>query len=194
MKVKITPERVATGEAVFRQHCASCHGAQGVGRVGIGPRLNSESFLSAASDHMLLTTIGKGRMGTTMAGFGQRISKKEQESVVAYIRSLTAHEPAELDERPLHGDIGRGGELFKSICSKCHGREGAGYIESSSGTGIRRKAFISSVSDGYLRYMVKNGKSQTKMRGFDSNAPTSVANLSDDQIEDVVTYLRKAAW
>ena len=42
-------EQVATGKQLFAM-CASCHGADGEGRVGIAPRLNSASYLAVVSN------------------------------------------------------------------------------------------------------------------------------------------------
>ncbi len=80
------------------------------------------------------------------------------------------------------------------MCSGCHGRSGAGYQETANGTGIGRKAFLDAASNGFIRYIVSYGKSQTKMRGFASKNITAVANLSDQEIEDTIAYLRANAW
>jgi mono/diheme cytochrome c family protein len=186
-------DRVARGEELFAT-CAGCHGQGGSGITGTGPRLNSESFLAAASDEMLLRTISQGRSGTTMIPWGQSLSDEDIRSLVAYIRSWGPVEPAELDQSPLDGDEDTGGALFREICAACHGRSGAGYQETANGTGIGRAAFLSQVSNGYLRYIIKHGKTNTQMKSFEEGSKVAVANLSDQQIDDVITYLRKNAW
>ena len=50
------------------------------------------------------------------------------------------------------------------------------------------------VSDGYLRYMIKNGKTGTQMKPFSSKSELSIANLTDLQVEDVIAYLRTNVW
>lgn len=192
--VAATPARIEEGAELFLRNCVKCHGEDAGGRVGIGPSLRSETFLAAASDKMLLATISEGREGTTMTPWKLVLDTSAREALVAYIRSLTPHTPAKLDESPLRGDPEAGKPIFDGICARCHGRSGAGYIESSSGTGIGRKAFLSTVSDGFLRYMIVHGKSQTQMRGFDGDGPAVVANLEDQQVEDVIAYLRAHAW
>lgn len=191
-EVELTDQKVAEGKALFAT-CAGCHGQEGVGMVGQGPRLNSATFLAAASDHFLKTTITNGRAGTTMVPWGASLKPEQIESVIAYIRSLNPVEPAQLNQEPLVADVEHGQELFKSICSACHGRTGAGYMETANGTGIGRKAFLDSVSNGYLRELVQKGKSQTQMRPF-SGAKVSVAKLSPKEIDDVIGYLRTQAW
>lgn len=191
----ISPEKlVEEGQKLFAVNCVGCHGPEGEGRVGMGPRLASESFLAAASDEMLQATISKGRPGSTMAAWGNMLPATQVDALVAYVRSLVPHERVELDEGPLEGDLAAGEEVFQTICAMCHGRNGGGYMESSSGTGIGRKVFLDDVTNGYLRYIIKNGKTQTKMKSFRKDAPTAVANLTDKQIEDVIAYMRENAW
>ena len=113
---------------------------------------------------------------------------------MAFLRSLNETDPAPLDESPNRGDATKGATLFREICSACHGRTGAGYQETANGTGIGRKAFLDEASDGFLRYIIRHGKSDTAMRGFATGDPIAVANLTDDDIENVIAYLRANAW
>ncbi|MCA9538074.1 MAG: c-type cytochrome [Myxococcales bacterium] len=191
--VEVTPEAIARGKESFAM-CSGCHGLTAEGRVGIAPRLASASFLAAASDRMLFDTISRGREGTTMTPWGPALGDAKIREVIAYLRSLAPSEPAALDNHPLGGDAIAGQGTFQHICATCHGRSGAGYQESGSGTGIGRRAFLSTVTDGYLRYVIKHGKSQTAMRPFAEGAKTAVANLSSDEIENVIAYLRHKAW
>lgn len=191
----IPPERlVEEGAKLFETYCVVCHGPGGEGRVGMGPRLASETFLAAASDDMLRTTITKGRMGTTMAAWGNILPPSQIEAVSAYVRSLVPHQPAQLDESELRGKVDAGEQVFTTICAACHGRNGGGYMEASSGTGIGRKVFLDTVSNGFLRYIIKHGKTQTPMKSFQADAPAAVANLTDEQIEDVIAFMRANAW
>lgn len=184
---------VAKGKALFAA-CGACHGAQGEGRQGMGPRLNSETFLAAASDDFLVRTISQGRAGTTMIGWGAAYPAEAIQSMVAYLRSLNPTPAAALNEAPLNGDAARGSNLYASVCAGCHGRTGAGYQETANGTGIGRAAFLDSVSDGFMRYIIKHGKSGTPMRPFDQTSKVAVANLTDQQVDDVIAHLRAQSW
>lgn len=190
--VEVTAAKVAEGKALFAT-CAGCHGQEGVGMVGQGPRLNSETFLAAASDSFLRETISKGRPGTTMVSWGGSFKPAQIDALIAYLRSLNPVEPAKLDEGPLSADVPHGKALYQSICYTCHGRTGAGYQETANGTGIGRKVFLDTVSNGYVRYLVEHGKSQTQMRPF-AGAKLSVAKLTPKEIDDVIGYLRTQAW
>ncbi len=191
--VEVSTRAVETGKVLFAT-CAACHGREAEGRIRVGPRIASESYLAAASDAFLLETIREGRAGTTMVAWKERFDDEQIQGLVAYLRSLHDVEPADLDESPLNGDATNGAEVFRSICSGCHGRAGAGYQETANGTGIGRRAFLDSASNGFMRYVVTHGKSQTAMRGFDKESKTAVANLTPQEIDDTIAYLRQNSW
>ena len=191
--IETSPEKIATGKALFAA-CGVCHGMQGEGRQGIGPRLNSKTFLAAASDDLLVRTISQGRAGTTMIPWGASFQAEQIQGLVAYIRSLNPAPAATLNESPLDGDATRGEELFSTICAACHGRSGAGYQETANGTGIGRAVFLNEVSNGFLRYIIKHGKSGTQMRPFAKDSKVAVVNLTDQQVDDVIAYLRSRSW
>ncbi len=191
--VETSARNIELGKATFGM-CMGCHGKDAAGRVGIGPRIASKTYLAAASDDFLAGTIKKGRSPTTMIPWEKILSDQQVEAVIAYLRSLEPVAPAVLDESELKGVAQNGERIFRSVCSGCHGRSGAGYQETANGTGIGRKAFLDSASNGFIRYIVSYGKSQTKMRGFASKNVTAVANLSDQEIEDTIAYLRANAW
>ena len=129
-----------------------------------------------------------------MIPWGAAMKPKDVHAIIAFMRSWYPVEPIELDESPLDGDQAHGRQVFDSICASCHGRSGAGYQETANGTGIGRKSFMSNVSNGYLRYIIKMGKSQTQMKGFRDGPRAAVADLDKQEIEDVIMYLRKSAW
>lgn len=192
--IEATDAAVQAGQTVYAANCVPCHGAEGEGRLGIGPRLNSETFLAAASDGYLLRTIGRGRAGTTMPGWAASLSRADAEAVIAYMRSWSEVEPVELNDDACEGDAEAGAERFREICAACHGLSGAGYQETSNGTGIGRSAFLADVSNGYLRYIIEHGKSNTPMRPFGRPEATAVANLTSEDIENVIAHLRASAW
>ena len=189
-----TDEMRSAGQELYAQSCVPCHGPEGRGRIGTGPELRSDTFLAAASDDYLVRTIGRGRTGTTMPAWGRSMSRSEIESIVAYIRGWEDVEPAELDESPNEGDAEAGAQIFGDICSACHGQQGGGYQETANGTGIGRLGFLGDASNGFLRHIIINGKTDTAMRAFGRPDPAAVANLTNDQIENVIAHLRASAW
>lgn len=81
------------GAVLYALQCASCHGRDGRGELGMGPALNNQAFLRAASDGFLWETIAKGRRDTPMfpslKGLGgvRQLSAEEIDDLVAFIRS-----------------------------------------------------------------------------------------------------------
>ncbi|GMR19546.1 MAG: hypothetical protein BMS9Abin36_0141 [Gammaproteobacteria bacterium] len=89
------------GKKIFQRQCAVCHGENGEGGKGTGvtfsrPRhlpilasaLNNAGFLASASDHLIHTTITKGRKSTPMPSAETlNLSEQNVNDLVAYIRS-----------------------------------------------------------------------------------------------------------
>lgn len=189
--VEVSAELATQGAELFTP-CAACHGDAGEGKPNLGPRLASRSFLAAASDEFLINTITNGRAGTTMAGFTFEDAQMNQ--LISHIRSLAESEPATLDEAALSGDADAGEPIFADICASCHGISGEGITPSNSGTGIGRAGFLATATNGYLRYIIRNGKSDTAMRGFQHDNLTALANLTDEEIENIIVYMRARAY
>jgi mono/diheme cytochrome c family protein len=188
-----TKAQVERGKQLFAA-CGGCHGAEGEGRVAMAPRLNSDSYLAVVGNEFLTQTIREGRAGTNMIPWGKAQTPEDTAAVVAFIRNWQASDGVELDQSELKGDLAVGERVYRDICSRCHGRSGAGYLEAGSGTGIGRKAFLDQASNGMLRAIVAKGKDNTAMRPFDAKSPVAVANLTPEEIDSVIAYLRKNAW
>ncbi|MCB9765223.1 MAG: c-type cytochrome [Alphaproteobacteria bacterium] len=188
-----TAEQIERGKTAFIA-CGGCHGAEGEGRVGMGPRLNSPSYLASVSNEFLATTIRDGRAQTNMIPWGASLGEDTVSDLVAFLRSWQTIDGYELDTSPLKGTAEQGAELYQNICSRCHGRSARGYAELGSGSGIGGSAFLGAISDGELRSLIHKGKDNTAMRPFDKDAPTAVANLTDEEIDAIIAYLRANAW
>ncbi len=98
--VETSARNIELGKASFGL-CMACHGEDAAGRIGIGPRIASKSYLAAASDDFLAQTIKKGRSATTMIPWEKVLNDQQVEAVIAYLRSLDPVEPAVLDESEL---------------------------------------------------------------------------------------------
>jgi len=85
------PGDMKSGEALFSQHCATCHGREGEGPEA--PALNNQEFLSAATNGYLTATITVGRKGTRMPSWGYPsedhvlLTGQERQDIAAFIRS-----------------------------------------------------------------------------------------------------------
>ncbi|HEX6300435.1 MAG TPA: cytochrome c [Acidimicrobiia bacterium] len=75
------PDQDATGEEIYAQLCAGCHGADLGG--GVGPTLGPNSNIAAESDEFIEFTVsnGRGRMPSFPSLDDRQIAR-----LVAYIR------------------------------------------------------------------------------------------------------------
>ena len=184
---------IETGKAVFDENCAACHQPDAIGSPGVAPSLINPELLATASDEFLMATIRDGREGTGMMPF-PHLGRKNVQAIVAYLRShgTQPNRAEEVDAQPTaHGDPRLGKLWYDNICATCHGSKGDGYESGGTGTAIGKPGFLNKASDGFIRTTIKQGRSNTRMRGF--NGSNALANLSDQEIDDIIVYLRSLA-
>lgn len=92
----ITPDPVR-GAPLYAQHCAVCHGDNGVGDgpagVGLTPppaNLTSSERLDRLSLFDLYNTLGLGIEGTDMPSFADQLDERQRWDLAAYIAGFTA--------------------------------------------------------------------------------------------------------
>ncbi len=190
---KAGPAEVKNGEAQFVENCAMCHQADAIGKPGIAPSLTNPELLSVASDKFFMSTIRDGREDTGMPPFAH-LGRKNVRDIVTYLRAHTdvKNISKEIDAQPTaQGDPRLGKLWYDNICSTCHGLDGDGYEAGGTGTAIGLPGFLNSVSDGFIRVTIKQGRSNTRMLPF--QGPGGLANLSDQEIDDIIVYLRSLA-
>ncbi|MFQ5661339.1 MAG: c-type cytochrome [Gammaproteobacteria bacterium] len=181
---------VQTGRDLFNKNCVFCHQADAIGKPGVAPSLTNKELLSNASDKYLLSTIRDGRPGTGMPPFAH-LGRDGIRAIGAFLRSHShdANKAKEVDgQHDAHGDPRLGKLWFDHICAACHGRNGDGYIAGGTGTAIGKAGFLDKASDGFIRATIKEGRSNTRMRGF--QGPDGLANFSDQEIDDIIVYMR----
>jgi len=184
---------IQQGANIYAQNCIFCHQADAIGKPGFAPSLSNAEFLSVASDKFILGTMRDGRLGTGMPPFAH-LGREQGRAILAYLRSFSKlpHRASEIDAQPAaKGDTQSGKRLFDDICSTCHGQNGDGYIAGGTGTAIGKVGTLNKVSDGFLRTTIKEGRSNTRMLGF--SGADGLANLSDQEIDDIIVYLRTLA-
>ncbi|UCE90599.1 MAG: c-type cytochrome [Pseudomonadota bacterium] len=184
------PALVANGEKIYNQNCGVCHQADAIGKPGFAPSLTNKEFLSISTDKFLMSTIRDGRTGTGMPPFAH-LGKKDIQAIVAFLRSHAQlpDRSAKVNAQPAaQGDPRLGALWFEQVCSTCHGPGGDGYAAGGTGTAIGKAGFLNKVSDGFIRTTIEEGRSNTRMLGF--QGPAALADLSDREIDDIITYLR----
>ncbi|HUS08803.1 MAG TPA: c-type cytochrome [Bryobacteraceae bacterium] len=172
-KVKVPNKRadLASGEKLFQNQCALCHGVRGEG--GRGPILSQAKLSRAPDDARLLKVIENGIRGTEMPS-ADSMSEREMLQTAAYVRSL-----GKTPQKPVPGNPAHGAEVYsgKGNCSTCHSIKGDGGLSAPdlAGIGVRRSAAFlreslvdpaAAVPGGYLLVTIvtKNGQSVTGVR------------------------------
>ena len=88
-----------SGEKIFQQHCAGCHGTTG---DGLGPDIKElivppANFLApktrARTDRELYLAIKQGVLFSPMHGWADRLSEQEIRDVLNYIRTFAPFNP-----------------------------------------------------------------------------------------------------
>jgi len=186
-------KEMKNGKKQFDDNCAACHQADAIGKPGVAPSLTNPELLSIASDKFLMGTIRDGREGTGMMPFAH-LGRRNVRDIVTYLRSkaIGKNRAAEVDAQPdAHGDPRLGQQWYNYICSTCHGTDGNGYESEGAGTAIGLPSVLDKVSDGFLRETIKKGRSNTRMLAF--QGPAGLANLTNQEIDDIIVYLRSQA-
>lgn len=187
---QVDPKLAAKGEQLYNQNCVFCHQADAIGKPGVAPSLTNPEFLAIASKQFLVSTIRDGRPGTGMPPFAH-LGEDKIEAIVAFLRdhaTLPLRVEQVQNQPEAHGDPRLGKIWFDQICSTCHGPQGNGYEAGGTGTAIGKAGFLDKVSDGFIRVTVKEGRSNTRMLGF--QGADGLANLTDKEIDDIIVYLR----
>lgn len=181
------------GSALFTENCAVCHQADAIGKPGVAPSLTNPEFLGISSDKFIMGTIRDGREDTGMPPFAH-LGRANVQAILAFLRSHAKkpNRSKEVDAQPdAHGDPRLGQQWYVNICSTCHGTSGNGYESEGVGTAIGLPGFLGKASDGFIRETIKFGRSNTRM--LPHQGPAGLANLSDQEIDDIIVYLRSFA-
>ncbi len=76
---------IAHGGKLFAAQCASCHGDKGQG--GTGTALRNPAMLALTPDEFLQAAIVRGRDGTPMEPFGDRLDGHDIASIIGWLRA-----------------------------------------------------------------------------------------------------------
>lgn len=149
---RLTPDRIANGQAVFATACAACHGADGRGLGELAGQLkDKDGFLinpvdltdalgyggggSAADIYKTLTV---GISGSPMKSFAGTLDEKTRADVAAYVASIQVPSERRTLPRPeawkrALPSAERGEYLVRAMsCALCHNsydRDGAYYVK-----------------------------------------------------------------
>jgi mono/diheme cytochrome c family protein len=189
--IVLPPEKNLNFDSLYRQNCAGCHGEGGNGGAAIS--LESGVYLAIAEDSAIRRTIAEGVPGTSMSAFAQSsggmLTDEQVNALVGGIRQREKRADLAGADPPSYAatataNAERGAEVYHTFCSSCHGADGHGGSRASS---IVDSAFLTLVSDQYLRTLVIAGRPELGAPGWRENVPGKP--MSEQDVSDVVAWL-----
>jgi cytochrome c oxidase subunit 2 len=85
---------IATGETVYSQNCARCHGSEGAGSGGDFPPLVGSDLVTGDPEPVIEIVVdGQG----AMPAFGDELDDEEIAAVVSYIRNTWGNDAGVVD-------------------------------------------------------------------------------------------------
>jgi high-affinity iron transporter len=172
------------GAAIFREHCASCHGSNGAGDGPDAARLERKpanfsdvAFMRGETPLDFFHVITVGRRGAAMPAWGDVLTVQQRWDVISYLWGL-AHD---------RGRMAEGQGVFLSQCASCHGAagDGVGPFAAALLTPVpdfRQTPRLSQRTDAQLFAAVRDGVSGSAMPAFRA--------LTDDERWNAVAFLR----
>jgi cytochrome c oxidase cbb3-type subunit 3 len=185
----VRPEQVLDFNTLYKENCSGCHGADGKGGAAIA--LRDPVFLAIADDSTIRSVATGGVPGTQMPPFAQSkggmLTDKQIDVLVQGIRAW-ARADVPRDGIPpytaLPGDPQRGADVYATFCASCHGPDGQG---AKGGSAIANSAYLSLVSDQYLRTIAITGRPELGAPDWRGNV--TGRPMTSGEISDVVAWL-----
>lgn len=178
-------------QSMYFKLCGVCHGNQGDGRGRAGASLSpaptdftSEAVRARLTRERMVVVVRDGIPGTSMVGYGKRLSENELGGLVDYVRSQFM--VSIQDKKVLAVSSGR--SIYIEHCSACHGDNGNTAVWAKNGLDPAPRNFtapeaVKELSRERMITSVTHGRPGTAMMSFRKR-------LTPDQIEQVVNYVR----
>ena len=114
------PEVIHTGQVLYEDNCAACHGGDANGNQAIGsPALFDDAWLYGDSVEAIHTSLMEGRSGV-MPALGGALGERGTRAVAAYVYELNGR------NWPRKDLVTEGEKHFAAQCAACHGPNGKG--------------------------------------------------------------------
>lgn len=206
LKTRNIPASFKTGEALYQNLCARCHGEKGDGKgvtylyLDPAPRdLTKVAFMNSKPEERFLQSLKNGVPGTSMPPWERVLTEDQRRVVLAYVFQTFVKEPRpELkahkvpDQNPVAFNIEsvhRGEEIFLQRCTGCHGRKADGKGPNSLDISprprnLRNSFFINSVPDRRFFDSILYGVQGTAMPSWIDYG------LTQNDVGDLVNFIR----
>ena len=165
------PNAMATGERLFINNCATCHGSDARGSKGF-PNLTDTDWLYGGSPEKIEETITLGRIGTMPPMAAAVGTAQDVRNVANYVLSLSGSA-----YNPIHAAAGQ--SKF-AVCAACHGANGKGN-PALGAPNLTDKIWLHGWGDEAIITMVNHGKTNVM--------PAQAGRLTPEQIHVLATYV-----
>ncbi len=160
----------AAGEALYSQHCETCHGPTG-DRIPVAP-LDAQGFLDSRTDSQLRDVILNGT--GTMRGFGggnrPQLSDEQATALTSFLRYRVQAQTVK--------SVGNGRDLYVGNCLSCHGTGGDRVKDVALGSA----PFLTGLGDGKVINAITRGTKTGPAFGVEAggafNVPDTAALIS----------------
>lgn len=159
------PPNVQNGAAIYKEHCAACHGDKGLGdgpqsmQLGVAvPAFGLPEIARSASPAEWFKVVSQGNLQRFMPPFVGALSEQERWDVVSYV--MTLHTTPD--------ELAQGKSLLEANCADCASK-------------FSSQEKMAALSEADLVRTIKNGA---------AGIPAFGKNLTDDQAFAVAAYVR----
>jgi len=206
LKTRSAPASFKTGEEIYKNLCARCHGEKGDGKgvtylyLDPAPRdLTKAAFMNSKPEQRFLDSLKSGVPGTSMPPWERVLTDDQRRMVLTYVFQTFVKEPrAQLKERKVPEQnpialsaesIHRGEQIFLQRCTGCHGRKADGKGPNSLDISprprnLRNSFFVRTVPDKRLFDSILYGVQGTAMPSWIDYG------LSQNDVGDVINFIR----
>jgi cytochrome c oxidase cbb3-type subunit 3 len=172
-ELAMNAEAMETGQRLFANNCAVCHGSDARGARGF-PNLADNAWLYGGSPEAIKTSILKGRAGV-MPGFGQALGEQGLREVSAYVYELNGR------DWPRDDLIAAGEQRYKTLCVACHGPNGKGNQQLGA-PDLTDDAWLYDGSMATIQRTIRDGRQGNAM-------PAHEELLGPDRVHVVAAYV-----
>jgi mono/diheme cytochrome c family protein len=176
--VPASPPNPNSGQAIYTERCAPCHGDQG---QGDGPQaaqlpnpptsLGDPSVAREATPADWYTVVTQGRLDQMMPPFAS-LTDAQRWDVVAYALNLSISS----------SDLDQAQQAYQESCASCHGQDGG---TPTGGVTLSDPEWMANQSQEAMVAAISQGSGQM---------PSFADKLSEDQLWAMSAYVRQLAY
>lgn len=169
--LKNNKKALLSGQRIFANNCAVCHGSAGTGAYGF-PNLTDSDWLYGGSGDTIKTTIMAGRSGA-MPAWRSIIGEDNVNAVAEHVMSLAGRE---IDQNLAD----KGSKVFNTYCAACHSSDGTGN-QALGAPNLTDNVWLYGGSPELIRHSIRNGRTGTM--------PSHKDLLGNDKVHLVAAYV-----